>query len=331
MKLLIIRILGNDLPSIHGSNQTLNNLKFTLENESKFPNTDKIYLLNRIYDNKKRTNIINLLKKYNNKFVEIPFKLDDYLNINYNNQIDILIKENLRNKKLLELIKEHNLYLINNNGSRNYCIDYGKKNNYDWIFPLDSNSFFTDKYFNKILNVINKKNKIDYLVIPQIRIKDLNIQNKEIFLNEDKLEKLKINEPQIAFNKNSKLLFNENIPYGFCPKAEFLRMIKVSGRWNNWKDNYKYYNIKDREKQIVNYKIISKVIRLNPQEKYNGNNNFNRRIKGLYNLIKLIRNKNIKMEHFSNKNKINKKNYLLYLLLFLAILIILIKKKFIRC
>lgn len=42
MKLLIIRILGNDLPSIHGSNQTLNNLKFTLENESKFPNTDKI-------------------------------------------------------------------------------------------------------------------------------------------------------------------------------------------------------------------------------------------------------------------------------------------------
>ena len=331
MKILLFRILGNDLPSIHGSNQTLNNLKFTLENESKFPNTDKIYLLNRIYDNKQRANIINLLKRYNNKFVEIPFKLDDYLNINYNNQIDILIKENLKNKKLLKFLKNHNLYLINNNNSRNYCINYGKKNNYDWIFPLDSNSFFIDKYFNKILKIIQSHKNLDYLIIPQIRIKDLNIQNKEIFFNEEKLEKLKINEPQIAFHKKSKLLFNENIPYGFCPKAEFLRVLKVPGRWNSWNDNYKYYNIKDREKQKVNYKIISKVIRLNPQEKYNGNNNFNRRIKGLYNLIKLIRKENIKIEHFNNlnKDKIYKNNYLLYLLLFLGILILLIKKKII--
>ena len=51
-KFLIIRILGNDLEGLHGSNQTLTNLKFTLENEPNFNNVDKVYLLNRIYDKK---------------------------------------------------------------------------------------------------------------------------------------------------------------------------------------------------------------------------------------------------------------------------------------
>ena len=329
MKILLFRILGNDLPGIHGNTQTINNLKFTLENESKFPYTDKIYLLNRIYDRNKRKKIINLLKKYNTRFLEIPFNLNEYFNIKYDNNIDNLIKTNLKNKEFLRLIKKHNLYLINNNGSRNFCINYGKKNNYDWIFPLDSNSFFTNKYFNQLLKIIQTQKNLDYLIIPQIRIKDLNIQNNEILFNQNKLEKLKINEPQIAFHKNSKLLFNENIPYGFSPKAEFLRMIDVPGKWKNWNDNLKYYNIKDRKKQIVNYIIISKVIRLNPQEKYNGFNNFNRRIIGLYNLIKLIRNQNKKIEYFNNlnKSKLYKKNYLFYLLLVLTILIILIKKK----
>ena len=29
MKILLFRILGNDLPGIHGNTQTINNLKFT--------------------------------------------------------------------------------------------------------------------------------------------------------------------------------------------------------------------------------------------------------------------------------------------------------------
>ena len=50
---LIIRILGNDLSGLHGENQTYNNLKFTLENEPEFENTDKMFLLNRIYNQEK--------------------------------------------------------------------------------------------------------------------------------------------------------------------------------------------------------------------------------------------------------------------------------------
>ena len=51
VKIVIFRVLGNDLSGIHGHRQTVENLKFTLENESKFPK--KIFILNKIYDLKK--------------------------------------------------------------------------------------------------------------------------------------------------------------------------------------------------------------------------------------------------------------------------------------
>ena len=47
-KFLIIRILGNDLRGLHGSNQTFENLLFTLNHEPEFNGTDKMYILNRI-------------------------------------------------------------------------------------------------------------------------------------------------------------------------------------------------------------------------------------------------------------------------------------------
>ena len=53
-KILLFRILGNDLSGLHGENQTFTNLKFTLENEPDFLNTDKMFLLNRIIDPEKK-------------------------------------------------------------------------------------------------------------------------------------------------------------------------------------------------------------------------------------------------------------------------------------
>lgn len=61
-KYLMIRILGNDLDGLHGSNQTLENLAFTLENEYNFSNFKKMFVLNRIVSIEKKK-IINLLNK----------------------------------------------------------------------------------------------------------------------------------------------------------------------------------------------------------------------------------------------------------------------------
>lgn len=140
---IIIRILGNDLDKLHGCEQTYNNTEFILKNERPFGNNvDKLYILNRIVDINKKNSLINLLKKYNSKFIDIPFNKNEFNKINYHNisetEIINTIKQNM--KQVILKLYYYNLYLINNNGARNYALEYGKKKGYEWIFVLDGNS-----------------------------------------------------------------------------------------------------------------------------------------------------------------------------------------------
>ena len=177
-KYLIIRILGNDLKGLHGDNQTYNNLKFTLENEKLNEEFDSIYFLNRIHEKDRKEKIKNILKKYNKKYFDIPFDKQEFNKLKKIPNIDIDSIKNLKNTKDTRLnniqkqLKDHNLYLINNNGSRNTGIKYGKKHNYTWTFVLDSNSFFTKSQLKDILT--NIKKDTEYLILPQIRVKNNN-------------------------------------------------------------------------------------------------------------------------------------------------------------
>ena len=227
-KYLIIRILGNDLESLHGSEQTYTNLEFTLKHEENFPETDKIFILNRIIDIDKKNRIISLLNKHNIKYEDIPFDIEEF------KELPILPSyDNIKNlNKRIQTIYPHNLYLVNNNGARNHAIMYGKKNNYLWTFALDSNSFFTKKSYMDIINNIH--NDTEYISISQRRLKDNNLSNDIILENEDVLDELPEQEPQVAFKNTSKYSYNILIPYGLAPKAEFLTAINVPGKWQNW-------------------------------------------------------------------------------------------------
>ena len=284
-KFLIIRMLGNDMPNIHHKYQTLKNLEFTLKNESNFKNTDKIYLLNRIYDKTKREKIIQLLKKHKTKYIEIPFNMSYFkklpkLNFSYN---DLQMMD--REEYIPKLLK-HNLYLVNNNKARNYCINYGKKNNYEWTFALDSNSFFTEKDYYNIINNIDKKTQ--YIEIPQYRLDDANLKNN-VLLTKKNLPGLSKFEPQLAFKDTSKYKFNEKIPYGLSPKAELLNALGSQGIWNIYLDNERYLNIKTRSFKNTNLERKSRIIRLSS---HNSNNNcdfnWDNRWYGIYKLVKLI-------------------------------------------
>lgn len=291
---LIIRILGNDLNGLHGENQTYNNLKFTLANEPEFKFTDKIFLLNRIYDTKKKNKYIKLLKKYNKKYI-----IDEF-DINKFNKLKYLVNKNENN--FFTRLYNYNLYLVNNNGSRNFCIEYGKRKNYKWIFALDSNSYFTKKTFYNIIDNIDKDTK--YLILPQVRLSNENLNNDDIIGKSD-IKFKETFEPQIAFRNNSDIIFNDKIPYGASPKAELLRVLKVPGKWKYWDDNFRIYNIKDRKKEDVKFQILSYVIRLNSYNKNNNvKKNYNNRITGLEDLINQIKKENKLIETFTN-NKIN--------------------------
>ena len=73
MRILFMRMLGNDLPGLHGKDQTYNNLKFTLENEPELPDTTKGYILNRIANEEELSRLKKLLSKHNVAVWEIPF------------------------------------------------------------------------------------------------------------------------------------------------------------------------------------------------------------------------------------------------------------------
>lgn len=321
--------MGNDLDKLHGHNQTYSNLEFTLKNEPIFPNTDKIFMLNRIYDIEKKKNIIKLLDKYNFKYIDLPFDIEEFNKIKYDSRINEYINVNklkLKNSKIIfNKLYNHNLYLINNNGARNFCLNYGKKKGYLWTFVLDSNSYFTQKLFYKIIN--NVKTDTSYIIIPQIRLSDNKLTNESVLSNNFNENAFQIQEPQIAFKYDSKLEFNSKIPYGSSPKAELLRVLQIPGKWNKWDDNKNIYNIKDRKKVKVKFQVLSKIIRLNPQNKDNqSKNNYKLRIIGLNNLInKILKENNNKqlIESFSNKeNNEPMKKILLILIILLFILIL---------
>ena len=123
-KYLIIRILGNDIPSLHSESQTLDNLRFTISNEKQFKYTDKLFILNRIIDNDKKGQIIQLLEQNNIDYIDIPV---DYDRFNSLEKIDFN-KINSIDDDTMKSLKSYNLCLISINNARNIGLQYGRKN-----------------------------------------------------------------------------------------------------------------------------------------------------------------------------------------------------------
>jgi hypothetical protein len=82
-QILLYRIIGNDLPPRHKEGQTLSNLAFILQHEQSFPNTRKIFLLNRIVDPVNEAAIIRLLDEYKMEYIRAPFHEDDYVKMDF--------------------------------------------------------------------------------------------------------------------------------------------------------------------------------------------------------------------------------------------------------
>tara|TARA_B100001094_G_C18086825_1_gene748203 strand:+ start:124 stop:1041 length:918 start_codon:yes stop_codon:yes gene_type:complete len=303
-KKIIIRILGNDF-EMHGEDRTYINLEFTLDNEKNFKDTTKLFILNKIIDSGKKKRIINLLKKHNIKYIDFPFDKTEYNKLKNKNWNDIenffekisyedkdkekwipCISKN--RKHILNKLNPFNQYIINNNGMRNIALDYGKKSNYDWIFVLDSNNFILEDDYNYIFSTLDPAT--EYIILPTKRLTDNDFDNIDVF-NYKKIEELDFHEPQIGFKNTSQLYFNKHIPYGSSPKVELLQVLGVKGKWDEWNDYEKYFNIKCREKCEVEYQISSKIIRLKSSSSGNNNTRINwyKRIIDFYNLLKDIK------------------------------------------
>lgn len=82
-QIILYRIIGNDLPPRHKEGQTLSNLQFILDHEPSFPNTKKIFLLNRIIDPVNEATIIRLLDSYHMEYIRVPFDQKEYEQLDF--------------------------------------------------------------------------------------------------------------------------------------------------------------------------------------------------------------------------------------------------------
>jgi hypothetical protein len=68
---VLYRIIGNDLFPLHSRNQSLQNLKFVLENEPELDGCHKRWVLNRIVDKSYEQAICALLEEHGRQYIAI--------------------------------------------------------------------------------------------------------------------------------------------------------------------------------------------------------------------------------------------------------------------
>ena len=300
-RILMIRMLGNDLSALHGETQTYDNLKFTLENELCLPHITKHYVLNRIVDPAKQERLEALLQQHAAEYSVLPFVQEEFMRLG---RVAFPGAHVLQHSKIrsafMRQLRTHNLYLVNNNGCRNWCIDYGKRMGFQWTVVLDSNSFFLPDAMCQLHKTLTASPSVQYVAFTQVRLKDGELQN-DILLNSSAvaaIESLPPQEPQLAFRHDSTLSFNAEIPYGSSPKAELLRVLGIPGKWRGWKVNTIHYGIPDRPPHFPEGTprpvavAPFPVVRLHPGHEANSiASNYNRRILGVYGLCCSIWNR----------------------------------------
>lgn len=237
-KFVLYRILGNNLPPRHGIGQTFGNLKFILNHEPIFPDCEKRWVVNRIVDQDQEEQIISLLDKHGQKYIHIPFVLDEYAEQPYDidglpsqfflhRATDLKAPPLLRARALEYPFRYKNLYAMNNNGARNAALEEGRLVA-EWVMPFDGNCYFTQFGWEALLRDMEFVQDNRYLIVPMTRV------HNNLDLLHPNFSPNPLEEPQIAFRGDAVEIFDENKRYGFNPKADLLRRLHVPGPWERW-------------------------------------------------------------------------------------------------
>eukprot|EP00123_Amoebidium_parasiticum_P017591 comp23907_c2_seq1/m.42105 comp23907_c2_seq1/g.42105 ORF comp23907_c2_seq1/g.42105 comp23907_c2_seq1/m.42105 type:complete len:1059 (-) comp23907_c2_seq1:41-3217(-) len=237
---ILFRTIGNDLPPRHALGQTLNNVKFILDNEPELPGLDRRWVVNRIVDGDQEQAVIRLLEERKQRYVHVPVVLEEYANrtmiyegYGRNDMIHTPTFQNLEHKMQLAIIDNmyhnKNLYIMNNNGARNLMIEEGIKAGARWILPWDGNCYLTSQAWEAVASAVREKGEeAKYFQVPMVRMQS----NDDLFNPEFK--PVANEEPQLIFRYDAQERFDETMRYGRRPKVELLWRLRVPGPWDKW-------------------------------------------------------------------------------------------------
>lgn len=235
---VLYRILGNDLPPRHFPEQTLKNLQFILDHEPAFPDCEKRWVVNRIADAAQEQKILTLLQQRAQPFIHIPFVIEEYAGCRYD--IRGLPRERflhhpsaagagdyLSTRAFEYPFRHKNRYVMNNNGARNAALAEGRSLA-QWVLPWDGCCFVTRSAWTALLRDMEVLHEEKYLIVPMARVYDNRL------LLDDSFSPAAEDEPQIAFRRDAVESFDASLRYGYNPKADLLRRLRVPGPWDNW-------------------------------------------------------------------------------------------------
>lgn len=236
-KVIIYRILGEDLPPRHSQTQTFDNLNSILESEQSFPQCEKRFVVNRIVSEKKESQLIERLEDAGTDYIRIPFEPAEYAGLDWELepfggigffQSARFLAMSPHEKTLARIwaCAPKIRYAMNVNGARNRAIQDGRTDA-GWILPLDGNCLITGAFWDALSQTM-AQNEFPYLVLPMHR------STPDAAQGNFKKRNWMREEPQLAFHAVAEEWFDETYPYGVMDKAELLMRLGVPGVWNKW-------------------------------------------------------------------------------------------------
>ncbi|KAI8393726.1 uncharacterized protein BYT42DRAFT_609497 [Radiomyces spectabilis] len=229
-QIILYRIIGNDLPPRHKDGQTLSNLRFILEHEQNFPDTKKIFVLNRIADAVRETALIELLDQFHMDYIRIPFVEREYQQLDFRledfPEPDFLHSDYYRRFSKVSKLRaldytyhDKNVYAMNNNGGRNAALHHARTiPNARWIMPFDGNCYLSANGFQEIKTQLDRYgHNTKYFIVPMTRL----LNNSILLDGVDERPKTP-EEPQIMFRYDANEEYNLNMRYGRRSKLELL-------------------------------------------------------------------------------------------------------------
>ncbi|MEM1039171.1 MAG: alginate lyase family protein [Pseudomonadota bacterium] len=263
---VLYRILGNDLPPRHTAGQTLENLKFILENEPDFEGCEKRFLLNRPTDPEQEHSIKGILDAHGMAYTVIPFDPIEYQKTDWS--VDAFPTEDYifsNAFKALEpgradvaygqLRRDKNLYAMNNNAARNFALKEGRTLA-KWVLPFDGSCAFSADGFSALKKAVLEEPWYPYFVIPMVRL----TANASLPGSRPKVSET--SEPQVVFRCDAEEQFDETVPYGRRPKVDLFWRLGVRGIWDRYRNEVWDLPFPQASAQIGWYKSAAWVARL---------------------------------------------------------------------
>lgn len=239
---VMYRIIGNDLYPRHEPGQSLQNLRFILDNEPRHAGLERRWVLNRIIDPEEEAALAEQLEAAGEPVLRLGFDINEYAACDWDldafaNESFLLFERpaNMSERRHLRAqtrARRHKInYAMNNNGARNAALHDGR-GRARWILPWDGNCYLSASGWAELRDGIAQNRHIKYGVVPMHRLTDTACLADPDFRPEA------LEEPQLVFRCDASETFDEAYYYGRRPKVELFWRLGVAGSWDLSNDDH---------------------------------------------------------------------------------------------